>query len=529
MTSREERDELLANVRRQRERGDLKQILARYGTIDQDRSPLWNDVEFVLEIARVYSLVGNDAKVEQYFLRCAQLNPRRAALYRGQIGWFFQRKKRWARALCWYDRALETFPTYHLCLFRKGYCLERLHRPRAAAAALEAACASYDKAPPEQRERSRGIQVQVLFHLARNLREIGETARAREALARCAALDEELQEKVIKPEHRLASYGETYLRDGDAEQAIIHLEAAREIDPGSAVIWERLGRAYQQAGRIDEAEAALRRAIELPKGAVALIALGRLLVALGRHREAAEAYMEALRRHPQGEVQVRMELAELHLALGRPQAALEELERLAAGRVPPKSTLAVAVESRIASILLEHGRLAGAVAHLTAALENDPERRDIQARLEELRAQLAAGSEQEVPVQAPLPDAPLPEDIAAVLGESATTRHTGKVASYFPDRGFGFISHDAGARTLFFHVSQCEPSPPVGLVSGAEVSFVIGVNHRSRKPQAEQVRLLSSSVSPSGSSPAGKATSGATPGALAAALAPERPVRERTL
>lgn len=525
MTSREGRDELLANVRKQRERGDLKQILARYGTIDQDRSPLWNDVEFVLEIARVYSLIGNDAKVEQYFLRCAQLNPRRAALYRGQIGWFFQRKKRWARALCWYDRALETFPTYHLCLFRKGYCLERLHRPRAAAAALEAACASYDKAPAEQRERSRGIQVQVLFHLARNLREIGETARAREALARCAVLDEELQEKVIKPEHRLASYGETYLRDGDPEQAIVHLEAAREIDPGSAVIWERLGRAYQQAGRIADSEAALRRATELPKGAVALIALGRLLVTQGRFREAAEAYVEGLRRHPQGEVQVRMELAELHLALGRPRTALEELERLAAGRVPPKSTLAVAIESRIASILLEHGRVARAVEHLAAAVENDPERSDLRARLDELRGSLAAGTEREVPAHDPLPDAPLPEDVAAVLGESTATRHTGKVASYFPDRGFGFIAHDAGARTLFFHVSQCEPLPPAGLVSGAEVSFVIGVNHRSRKPQAEQVRLVS------GGEPArtGEAATISPPGALPAALAPARPVRQRTL
>ena len=40
----------LATVRAQRERGDLKQILARYGAIDQDSSQLWDDVEFVLEI-----------------------------------------------------------------------------------------------------------------------------------------------------------------------------------------------------------------------------------------------------------------------------------------------------------------------------------------------------------------------------------------------------------------------------------------------------------------------------------------------
>lgn len=477
----------LAAVRAQRERGDLRQILARYGTIDQERGPLWDDVELVLEIARTYSLVGNDAKVEAYFLRCAQLHPRRAALYRCQIGWFFQRKKRWARALTWYDRALETFPGYHLCLFRKGYCLERLHRPRAAAAALDLASVSYDKAPSEQRERSRGIQVQILFHLARNLREIGDTERARDALDRCAELDDRLHEKVIKPEHRLASYGETYLRDGDAAAALTHLEAAREIDPQSAVIWERLGRAYEQAGRAEEAETALLRATELPKGAVAQISLGRFYLAGGRPVAAAQAFTNALRQHPQGEVQIRMELADLQLALGRPQAALLDLERLAAGRVPPQSTLAVAVECRIAAILLEHGLAARALPHLQAAVEHDPEEVETRARFEQLRRDLEAGTAPRP--SRPLEDRPLPPEITEVLGEHQQPRLLGRVANYFPDRGFGFITHGED-ETLFFHVSQCEPSAPESLGPGTTVTFVVGVNHRSRKPQAEHVRVV---------------------------------------
>jgi len=479
--------ERLAAVRAQRERGDLKQILARFGAIDQERSPLWDDVEFVLEIARTYSLVGNDAKVEQYFLRCAQLHPRRAALYRCQIGWFFQRKKRWARALSWYDKALETFPGYHLCLFRKGYCLERLHRPRAAANALELAGASYDKAPADQRERSRGIQVQILFHLARNLREIGLTQRAREALDRCAQLDDRLHEKVIKPEHRLASYGETYLRDGEHAAALQQLEAALELDPSSAVIWERVGRAYQQAGRLAEAEQALLRAIELPKGAVALIALGRLQMATGRPKDAARSLSEALKLHPQGEVQIRMELAELQLRLGRPQAALVGLERLAAGRVPPQSTLAVAVEVRIAQILLEHGLASRAQRHLQAALEHDPDAEETRALLAVARAEFANGNGIDTARQ--FDDQPLPPEFAAILGEDEQPRLSGHVTNYFPERGFGFIAYGEDNGTLFFHVSQCEPAPPENLGAGLAVSFAVGVNHRSRKQQAEHIRV----------------------------------------
>jgi tetratricopeptide (TPR) repeat protein len=479
--------ELLATVRAQRERGDLKQILARFGTIDQERGALWEDAEFVLEIARTYSLVGNDAKVEQYFLRCAQLNPRRAALYRCQIGWFFQRKKRWARALSWYDRALQTFPTYHLCLFRKGYCLERLHRPRAASEALALACASFDKAPADQRERSRGIQVQVLFHLARNLREVGLTQRAREALDRCAQLDGRLNERIVKPEHRLASYGETYLRDGDPVAALERLEAARALDPSSAVIWERLGRAYHLAGRIAEAESALRRATELPKGAVALISLGRLQMTTGRSREAAHSLAEALKLHPQGEVQIRMELAELQLTLGRPQTALLGLERLAAGRVPPQSTLAVTVELRIAEILLAHGLGARALRHLQAAAGHDPDSPELRARVTALEAEIASGT---APPPRRLEDLPLPPDVAAALDSDDQPRLVGQVANYFPERGFGFISYDDAHDALFFHVSQCEPAPPESLAPGTSVSFVIGVNHRSRKQQAERIRVL---------------------------------------
>lgn len=478
----------LATVRAQRERGDLKQILARYGAIDQERGPLWDDVELVLEVARTYSLVGNDAKVETYFLRCAQLHPRRAALYRCQIGWFFQRKKRWARALTWYDRALETFPGYHLCLFRKGYCLERLHRPRGAVDALRLACAAFEKAPPDQRERSRGIQVQILFHLARNLREIGLTDEARTALDACSALDDRLHEKVIKPEHRLASYGETYLRDGDAEAALSQLEAAREIDPSSAVIWERLGRAYELAGRIEEAEAAIERASELPKGAVALIALARMQMRAGRNVDAARSLCRALREHPQGEVQIRIELAELQLLLGRPATAVQELERLAAGRVPPLSTLAVDVETRLARTLLAYGRPSDALKHLQTATEHDPEDEQARALLEQTRARLVQSGASET--ARAIVDGPLPADVAAVLGEQAPPRVTGHVANYFADRGFGFITYGDDNRTLFFHVSQFEPGAPEALGPGLPVSFVIGVNHRSHKQQAEQIRAI---------------------------------------
>jgi tetratricopeptide (TPR) repeat protein/cold shock CspA family protein len=478
-----------------RERGEVHELLARFGSIDDTKGEPWSDVELVLEVAKAYSLSGNPAKVELYFQRCAELNPRRAALYLAQVGWYYQRKKRWGRAIAWYDKALATFPGYHLGLFRKGYCLERLHRPRGAVAALELATASYDAASPEQQERSRGIQAQVLFHLARSLREVGETQRARDALDRCAALDTR-PEVVIKPEHRLASYAATHLRDGNAAAAIACLEEAHQRDPRSSVIWERLGLAYALAGRPGDAESALRRATELPKGAVAWISLGRFYLAAERWADAASALSSALERHPQGEVQIRLELAELHRRLDRPRAAIAVLERLASGRVPPQSTLACAVERKMAGIFLAHGDVDAARIHLRAALSHDPEDTDAMALLSGTETRTASA-----PKVVPMRDAELPDDVARNLDETPA-RESGTVTSYFPGRGFGFISYrphtpESAAvsippSTVFFHVSHVEPSRSRDLAAGSRVSFVVAINPRNAKPQAEDVRLESS-------------------------------------
>ncbi len=476
-----------AEVRALRERGELHRIVDLFGSIDEGGTEDWEDLDLVLELARTYSLLGNEARVEQFFLRCVELNPRRAALYHCQIGWYFQRKKRWARALTWYDRALETFAGYHLCLFRKGYCLERLHRPRAAVDAFAAADESYGASPSEQQERGRGIQIQVLFHLARNLREVGDTERARSALDRCAHLDDRPGERVIRSEHRLASYGETYLRDENHQAAIRCLEEARGLDPNSSVIWERLGRAYEQAGRLEDAEAALRRSTELAKGEVALVALGSFLRRAGRLAEAGEVLTSALERHPRGEVQIRMELAELQIALRRPRSALEELERLAGGRVPPGSTLAAAVESRIAEVLIDHGQLSRALPYLRAAAEQEAAGEHEKTRLEQLLERIEAPDAPAVE-SASIVDEPLPDDLSRILGRERP-RIEGRIASYFADRGFGFIAHGDAGETVFFHVSHCELRSGEALGAGQDVSFVVGVNQRNKRPQAEKVRL----------------------------------------
>ena len=218
-------------VRSLRERGELKDIVELFGSVDENDDEGWHDLPLLVELARTYSLLGDEPRLEKFFVRCADLNPPRAALYHGQIGWHFHRKKRWARALTWYEKAIETFPSYHLALFRMGYCLERLHRPGAAAKALGMADEAYHSSSPEQRERARGIQVQTLFHLARNLSQTNRHEAGREALDRCADLDAHSLERVIRDEHWRSSYGNSYLREGKPQEALRWLEDALRLEP----------------------------------------------------------------------------------------------------------------------------------------------------------------------------------------------------------------------------------------------------------------------------------------------------------
>jgi tetratricopeptide (TPR) repeat protein len=475
-------DRMLADVRTLASRGDHHAIVARYGHLDDmPEEETWNSPDLLYEIGRAFGMLGNEDKVERYLLRCADLAPRRAAVFHCAIGWYFQRKKKWTKALRWYDRALQSFPTYHLCLFRRGYCLEKLHRPREAVDALERARAVWDQAGPDQRVRGRGVQVQVLFHLSRVLRDLTEFDAAGGALDACRVLDAETNPPAIRPEHLLACRADLLLRRGDLAGARLLFEEAREFDPTSSYIWERLGRVYELLGDHRGAETAYRRAVTLPRGAFAYLSLGRFNLAVtGNLSEAATALCEALRQLQSAEPLVRLEIARLHLRCERPRAAYEQtMQALACRREG-----GFADGLRLAADLAERlGRYAEAAEHLRQLARLTP---DDPAATLHADALAARPSSDGVP-----PDPPLPPEIQQLIDSrfdsNGRDRVCGIVDRFFAEKGFGFVRYGEG-QTLFFHVTQC-PDGVTRLEPGTAVSFIVGHNPKKGKPQAEAIRL----------------------------------------
>jgi tetratricopeptide (TPR) repeat protein/cold shock CspA family protein len=475
-------DGMLADVRALAHRGDHQAIVSRYGTLDDTpEEETWNATELLWEIGKAFGMLGNEDKVERYLLRCAELAPRRAAVFHCAIGWYFQRKKKWAKALRWYDRALQSFSTYHLCLFRRGYCLEKLHRPREAMEAFRRARAVWEQAGSEQRLRGRGVQVQVLFHLSRVLRDLGQFDEAATTLEDCTSLDAGCSPPAIRVEHLRACQGELSLRQGNLDAALASFREACNLDPHSSYVWERIGRTHEVRGEITDAQAAYQRAIALPRGAFAHLALGRLhLNAHGDLAAAANELAQAFRLLQGVEPLVRLELARVHHRSGRPSAALAQLDLALAGRRDGTFLDALRLAVELAEQLGDPERALHYLEQLERALPDD-------AALAARREQLAGTS----PSPAP-PDATLPPELAiledANLGQSSRGPQQGVVDRFFAEKGFGFVRYGEG-ESLFFHVTQC--CDGTGQIApGARVSFIVGHNPKKGKPQAEQVRLL---------------------------------------
>lgn len=88
------------------------------------------------------------------------------------------------------------------------------------------------------------------------------------------------------------------LAAGDFDRAIELLVAITETDPHFAAPHINLGIAYRKAGRLEEAEAALRRALEAnPRHPVGQNELGITLRRMGRFEDARRAYEAALDDH----------------------------------------------------------------------------------------------------------------------------------------------------------------------------------------------------------------------------------------
>lgn len=163
----------------------------------------------------------------------------------------------------------------------------------------------------------------------------------------------------------------------DAEDA---LRAAQNLDPGFHGVWFWLARTLTEAGRLDEAFAALQARLAAPSpNARVIAAVIDTLTRMGRDAEAHEQWAE-LRRRAREESPPPLSLALAHLGLGNHAQALDLLDQACRDRAPALYQVAVdpvytplRTEPRFAAVLrtmgLDRVKPAPAFARTSAADE----------------------------------------------------------------------------------------------------------------------------------------------------------------
>jgi tetratricopeptide (TPR) repeat protein len=125
--------------------------------------------------------------------------------------------------------------------------------------------------------------------------------------------------------------GQALVRAGRADEGLELLEELVAVQGGRGLTGAIYARCLAQAGRVDEAEAALRRfLVEEPEFAENAFNLGVLLDGQGRHAEAVAAYEQAHRLNPEAVhvlVNLALALSRLPEGEGDPERAVRLVER----------------------------------------------------------------------------------------------------------------------------------------------------------------------------------------------------------
>jgi tetratricopeptide (TPR) repeat protein len=97
----------------------------------------------------------------------------------------------------------------------------------------------------------------------------------------------------------VALQGIAYLMDEEYNEAIGALQKAKAVDPNLQMIYSNLARSYRKIGKLDLAEEAARRAIELnPNDFLARSELSNILGKTGRVKEGIAELLECIRINP---------------------------------------------------------------------------------------------------------------------------------------------------------------------------------------------------------------------------------------
>jgi len=387
-------------------------------------------------LAFCYSRLRRHTQAIELYERLCQMQPK-VARWPYSLGYQYYDQQQYARAVKYFDKALEIEPHYIVALYRKGYALSTMKGKRGHALTTLERCRETFHAVPDgdAKDRERKHHIKACYQQGKLFFEAGNYRLAEERLREAA----DLSRRDANIHYAL---GKVYLTVERFDQAIDSLRRAQRLSKQSKhYILAFLARAYVGAGQAQEA---IRVYEQMPPSIrnrpYVLRDMGKVFAEQGQLDKAERILQEAVKRERRNH-NGRYELGLVYQRLGKWAEAAKEFKAAIELRQKYYNVSFPDAQQALNSLLAEHPEAAPLVT----------------------------------PDQTPPPVSP-------------SGRLVARIKKYFEDRGFGFLEIEGRTDDLFFHISEVKGRDTVQ--TGEYVEYSVGEGRKG--PQAVDLRIIQS-------------------------------------
>ncbi len=297
---------------------DVINLLAPFVETGQADAQCFSDLGFA------YSQRDQYDKARYCYKQWLEMEPQRAQPYYA-IAYTFYDAGEWKQAIEWFDRALEIWPSYMRCLYRKGVAEIQLLKEEQAVETLTRAIVAWQNMTDDAKRRAHAkFFLKSVFYLGKAHYKLGHYDKA---LACFKKVCDEDSRHYMKPEIKNYNLAKGYFGAGhyaEAEKILQKMVRQRHVKNYVPVL---LARVQAAMGENQKAISWLSRALEKRPDAYIYFYRAEMYQKCDRIQEAVADYQQALRRDKKGKHKTLLALGRIAIVQNRLKEAQSYLER----------------------------------------------------------------------------------------------------------------------------------------------------------------------------------------------------------
>lgn len=402
--------------------------------LEQARQKEPDGIHVLGPLAFCYSRLRKYTQAIELYERLCELEPQVSRWPYG-LGYQYYDQRQYSKAIEYFDQALEIDPDYMAVLYRKGYALSAIEGKRGKALTVFERCRKTYHAltDGDLEERARKFYADACYQQGKLLLKAGNIQLAGERLSE--AVD-------LKPNEADVHYalGKCYLKTKQFKKAIASLKTSRKLAKAPQhYILDYLGRAHMGDGQFHEALKVYEQMPAYIRNRVYILRnMAAVYVNLEEWNKAEETLQIAVKGEPKNH-NGHYQLGLVHEKLGKWSKAAQEFKKAIALRQKHYNVSFPEAEEALKDLLNMH------------------------------------------------PEASIPpKQKIAKQSTPISASRVGRVKTYLPDKGYGFLEVEGEEADLFFHIKEVEGRDTVEVGEYFEYKIIQG----KRGPKGINLKLV---------------------------------------